>query len=661
MDIPRGYLMGATTRFVLLAVMTVLALASIAALADDVEGSTYDVDLEFTDPSNVRAAQGSNPIRFNYTVTHNGSAFSEEVYIDLEGVPPFWQVFFSADPETGVTVGTYMPHDPFDFLLVRNETCHLTIVVTPAPNQLNKTYWFNVNAFPRLNTTNNETHTFGIIGQIYELEVRTDLGYLTTEPGDLVQYTIRTKNLGNGEDTVVFDLEGVPLSWLWYINPPSLAISSDERETVNVTIVVPSRFEEAPIGSYHFYFTATSENGNVSAPLEIVLEVLQVYRVEWMLLDEAITNPDRPIVPNDTLRPMRSFNPYETETIEVTLMIQNFGNGNDNVSMSAESLTSGVDVGVTPESMFLLRSRSQFIRVSISVSPETAPGTYRIFVNAASEDPEVAVRVVPVEFQVENFDASIPAVPTYVDPVDGLVIIPTIEIAPGTEMLFEIIVNNLGSRAIPAVYIRGFDDFIEDGVPTRWNFYNLSTPPIEAGDSYRIWAGPDGESEERIAWLSHSSGDHVLEFLLFYDFQSDETNDRCSVNITLNQRPEVTVTTSLLEMKAGEKLTIEGTVSDDMSNILWVSYRINDGEWIKANGTSKWSFVIEDQDLSKGKHTLEVKAYDGISESIISNLTFTVKGKTGDNSAPGPSLPIIVLCITTVGILGTLIRKGRRR
>ena len=133
------------------------------------------------------------------------------------------------------------------------------------------------------------------------------------------------------------------------------------------------------------------------------------------------------------------------------------------------------------------------------------------------------------------------------------------------------------------------------------------------------------------------------------------------MSITVDEPPEVTVTTSSLEMNIGENLTIEGTVTDDMSNILWVSYRIDDGEWIRANGTTEWSFVIEDLNLSKGEHTLEVKAYDGISESTIAILTFTVKGKTDDTSTPGPGLPLTMLCILTVGILGTLVRKGRGR
>ncbi|MCK4971482.1 MAG: hypothetical protein KAS77_13180, partial [Thermoplasmata archaeon] len=273
----------------------------------------------------------------------------------------------------------------------------------------------------------------------------------------------------------------------------------------------------------------------------------------------------------------------------------------------------------------------------------------------------VAVRVVPVEFQVYYFDASLPAVPSYLDPDDGLVTIPRIVIAPGEEMVFEIVVTNIGSRDMPMVVIRAFDVYIKDGVSTRVNFYNLTTPPIEAGGSYRIWAGPNGVSADRIAWLSHTSGDHVLELLLFFDDQSDVTNDRCSVNITVDEPPEITVTTSSLEMKVGENLTVEGTVSDDMSNILWVSFRIDDGEWIRANGTTEWSFVIEDQDLSKGEHTLEIKAYDGFSESTIADLTFTVEGKTDDTSTPGPGLPLTMLCILTVGILGTLIRKGRKR
>ncbi|MCK4971210.1 MAG: hypothetical protein KAS77_11795, partial [Thermoplasmata archaeon] len=506
--------MRSSTRFYILALVAVLGISAIALLSAGAEGATYDVDLEYQDASNVRIARGLNPSVFNYTVRHTGTANSEEVYIDLEGVPPMWQVFFAADPNSGTTIGTYIPSNPFDFLLARNETCHLTITVTHAPNQLNRTYWFTVEAYPRLNTTNNDTHRFGVIighepdchiqlalppasgeflldtpsittiryslfntgngidrykvradfshfdvgwgisfesgtdewgvtpnltadplmkhphfidisiavpigvrgnetgwltisvtsvadpsspssevnatfrtnqtfafsvsvdrpyrsalppdlltfdltventgngadyftltvdhsymegakfvvgqsqagipldagesdiifftvhvypecppmvlnftamvsssdpstlpsqdqvtvtvGQIFSLDLSTDTNYLTTEPGDLVEYNIRVKNLGNGEDTAIFDLEAVPLSWLWYFNPPSVAISSDDWETVNVTIIVPSRFEEAPIGSYHFLITATSENGNVSVPLEIVLEVLQV-------------------------------------------------------------------------------------------------------------------------------------------------------------------------------------------------------------------------------------------------------------------------------------------------------------------------------------------------------------------------------------------------
>lgn len=882
-----------------MALIAVLAFSAIALLAAGVEGAQYDVDLEYQDASNVRIARGVNPSVFNYTVTHTGTAVSEDVYIDLEGVPPLWQVFLTANPGSGLAVGTYTPGSPFEFLMTRNETCHLTITVTQAHNQLNRTYWFTVNAYPRLNTTNNDTHRFGVIighepdchiqlahppasgeflldtpsittiryslyntgngidrylvwasfshfdvgwgltfesgtdewgvtpnltadplmkhphfidisiavpigvrsnetgwfainvtsvadpsspssdinatfrtnqtfafsvsvdrpdrsalptdlltfnmtventgngwdyftltveysylegarfvvghshagvlldaggsdiiyftvhilaecspmvlnftamvhssdpstmpsqdqvtvavGQIFHLDLRTDTNYLTTEPGDLVEYNIRVKNLGNGEDTAIFNLERVPMSWLWYINPPSLAISSDDWETVNVTIIVPSRFEEAPIGSYHFYITATSENENVSVPLEIVLEVLQVYRVEWMLSDDALTNPERPIVPNDTLRPMRSFNPYQSESIDFTLALRNFGNGDDNVSVSVESRTPGVNVDVTPEYTFLLRSRERFIRVSISVSTDTPPGTYRIFVKAASEDPEVAVRVVPIEFEVYNLDASLPAVPTYVDPVDGPVTIAKIVIASGTEMVFEIVVTNTGSMALPTVYIKGFDNYIKDGEPMRVNFYNLSTPPIDLGETYRIWSGPNGDSVERIAWHSHTSGDHVLEFVLYFDHQSDVTNNRCSVNITVNDPPELTVNTTSLEMKVGDNLTIEGTVSDDMSTILWVSYRIDDGEWIRANGTSEWSFIIEDADLSKGEHTLEVKASDGVSESTVANLTFTVKGRSDDTSTPGPSLPLTVFCILTAGILGAIVRKGRQR
>ncbi len=874
--------------------MTILILISTAVL-----GAQYDVDLEYQDGSAAKLADGSNPLVFNYTVTHTGTAVSEDVYIDLTGVSVLWQISFTANPDSGLAIGTYSPTTPFDFLLSRNETCDLTITVQPFMNQLNMTYWMKVDAYPRLNASNNDTHIFGVIighvpdchiglanppasgeflldtpsittfryylyntgngidryfvrpfsshgdqgwgltlnsgmdawgftpnltadplkktphiidvelavpfgargnetgwltinvtsvfdpsssssevnatfrtNQTYAFSVSVDrpersvypmdlqifnvtvenegngwdyftirvdgfvvegisyqLGYgpwginldagesgiiafdllvhpgsssvvfnltvsvfssdpstppsqdlvivtieqlyglrmdmddvrLQAEPGDDIGFELRIFNEGNGPDTVVLDIHGIPKSWLWYIDPPSIEIEKEDWESVDVVVIIPSRFEEAPIGSYHFNIKATSENMNVSAPFEFVIEVLQVHRLEWMFMDEPLTNPERPLVPNDTLRPMRSFNPYQSESIVVTLGLRNFGNGDDNATISSVNPTTGIHVAVIPEMTLFLSSQEKFIKITITVSEDTPPGIYRIFVRAASEDSGMAVRVVPIEFEVNNLDASLPAVPTYVDPEDGPVTIPKIVIALGTEMEFEIVVTNTGSRALPTVFIKGFDNYIKDGEPTRVNFYNLSTPPIDVGETYRIWSGPNGDSTDRIAWLSHTSGDHVLEFMLFFDHQSDVTNDRCSVNISVNDPPELTINTTSLEMKVGENLTVEGTVSDDMSTILWVSYRIDDGEWIRANGTSEWSFTIEDADLSKGEHTLEVKASDGVSESTVANLTFTVKGRSDDTSTPGPSLPFTVLCIITVGILGTLTRKGRKR
>jgi hypothetical protein len=76
-------------------------------------------------------AKGLNPVTFNYSIRHTGDVLSQETFIDVGGVPPLWQIFFSASTKSGVRTGTYIPDEPFDILLQRGETSNMSITITP--------------------------------------------------------------------------------------------------------------------------------------------------------------------------------------------------------------------------------------------------------------------------------------------------------------------------------------------------------------------------------------------------------------------------------------------------------------------------------------------------------------------------------------------------
>ncbi len=763
---------------VLFIMVAVLAFGIAMVSADDAEAAQYDVELKYLDNVEIKVIEGMNPVIFNYTVRNTGDNPSEEVYLQLDEVPPLWNVFFSADPNHGTVIGTYSPSAPFDFLLGKAEKCNFTMTITSAPNQLNRTYDFKLNAWPRKDVGRNDSHTVGAVipqksgfeiqvwnpppnieyyaippstvtirfalynvgngvdrflirgessrseagwvlsfesgidefgftinltadpnrqhphfidvkvpipagerahvtahitinatsmfnvtkqmppafaqisslqyynfqvyvngldkkegipgeevefqlrinnqgngwdtfsitpvwdtdlnpgfiasanprsididltdngtvqyivkvptnapkktyfftveiessspelspvtksfavevGQYFAIEMESPINKASTIPGGNLEFEVTVRNTGNGLDSIVIqDILGAPSTWLTYTQPPEVTLLQDQEAIIKIIVIIPSKFEEAPIGSYNLTVPATSSRSDASAEFNLIIDITQFYRIEWLYQGEEITNPERPVAQPGSIRPRRSFNPYEKNYIDITLEVKNFGNGGDNITMSGYSPDPRITVEITPEFTLLFRDQIKYVKVHIEVPEDLLPGVYSLFANASSQDITFTERVVPLDFEIENYDARVPEIPTYIDPDVGDVVRSEVNVLPRTNLSFKLKIENNGTRPLSTVTVRVFDNYYENNVLVSWNFFNFTSPPIAVGDRYIVGERPFSPTNPPLYWWSNRSGEHNLVFKIFYDDQATVTNDVSDLNVTVEKLEE---------------------------------------------------------------------------------------------------------------------------
>jgi hypothetical protein len=82
---------------------------------------------------------------------------------------------------------------------------------------------------------------------------------------------------------------------------------------------------------------------------------------------------------------------------------------------------------------------------------------------------------------------------------------------------------------------------------------------------------------------------------------------------------------------------------------------VDDGEWTDMEGPTLWSLNLETGELSRGTHTLSVRASDGVSESDVRTLNFTAPGSGGTRLPRvvviGPVLAIVIAIPVVVYLL----------
>jgi uncharacterized membrane protein len=348
----------------------------------------------------------------------------------------------------------------------------------------------------------------------------------STIPGGNLEFNVTLLNSGNGLDSIVVkDIKGTPEGWLAYAQPPEVTLLQGQVTTIKVIVIVPSQFEEAPIGSYILTVIAVSSRSDARAEHHLGVEITKMHRIEWLYQGESITSP---------IKPRHSFNPYQKSTINITLELKNFGNSDDNVTLETYCPDTRITSEVNPAFTYLKSGQVTQIKVSIVVPKDIPPGIYNAFVNASLTGYDLWPRVLPLDFEIENNDVAVPPIPTYIDPNGGIVR-NLIVLEKGMNKTLKLKIHNNGTRPLNGVEVKGFDIYDVDGEEIRWNFFNFTSPTIPVGQTFTVGERPFTPTNPPLVWWGNRSGNHTLEFRVYYPYQSCTTNDISRLNLTVEE------------------------------------------------------------------------------------------------------------------------------
>jgi len=94
-------------------------------------------------------------------------------------------------------------------------------------------------------------------------------------------------------------------------------------------------------------------------------------------------------------------------------------------------------------------------------------------------------------------------------------------------------------------------------------------------------------------------------------------------NIT--PKPNLFITFPKDNAKITSSINISGTASAYLGKIKSVQIKIDANQWNITNGTDKWSFNFNTENLSDGNYTISVRCYDGLRFSDIKMINVTVQ------------------------------------
>jgi hypothetical protein len=131
--------------------------------------------------------------------------------------------------------------------------------------------------------------------------------------------------------------------------------------------------------------------------------------------------------------------------------------------------------------------------------------------------------------------------------------------------------------------------------------------------------------------------------------------------VDVNHPPVVTIDAPASGERAGRVLTIVGHATDDEGRLVWVKLQVDDGAWIKVEGTTAWSYELDTSGLRAGNHTITVVASDGVGQSEKRSVVFVVPEEEGGGWHPGALLTLIVVVMVVVLLLLLIVRRVRNK
>ena len=141
----------------------------------------------------------------------------------------------------------------------------------------------------------------------------------------------------------------------------------------------------------------------------------------------------------------------------------------------------------------------------------------------------------------------------------------------------------------------------------------------------------------------------------------DAVTDTLEFNITVhdvNAAPSVTITFPQDEQKVGTLLKVSGKASDDLGILVWIRVRVDEGPWENATGTSTWNYEMPTKELDPGLHWVDIKAFDGETESTLASVSFLIPEPEPEDE---PGFGGALAALAVVGAAGLASISLRRR
>jgi hypothetical protein len=182
-----------------------------------------------------------------------------------------------------------------------------------------------------------------------------------------------------------------------------------------------------------------------------------------------------------------------------------------------------------------------------------------------------------------------------------------------------------------------------------------------------VWQEADGQTSWSLEWNSSkvANGKHKIAFRAFDgELYSPEVAVSFKVNnIIINLRPAVAITGPSVDKALSGTVTVTGTASDPESNLSRVELSLNGGGWSPVTGASSWSYVLDTKTLRNGRHSIQVRAFDGVNFSDTAQLDFSVNNAAASTSSSGPSnmLLIGVAAAILIAVVAAVVVMRRRK
>jgi hypothetical protein len=189
---------------------------------------------------------------------------------------------------------------------------------------------------------------------------------------------------------------------------------------------------------------------------------------------------------------------------------------------------------------------------------------------------------------------------------------------------------------------------------------NLEITIEQAPDGMRI------EEGKTLTWnpTITDMGEHLV-ILMVKDLAGATAKQSFNLNVLqISGEPAVLI----LSPEDGEKVDADfkvvGTLEAKYRQaIKKVEIRIDSKQWKEADGTETWSYDVKD--MTPGRHTIDVRAYDGKNYTATASIAVHVKEKaviSGDLEGAMGIIALLVMLIVVMALVGFILgrQKGRK-